>query len=252
MNKKNWVIGLTTLACLCMATMGFSNGEPHFGMMYVVEGKAGKELKLYDAIREHVAWRQEHGDPWSWDLYQEIVGENLGTYHIASWGHTMSEIDDYQEFLAKGHVPWVENVMPYVARETSLILEFEPEISNWPEGTVPNYVLVIDYTIKTGQMWKFMDSVKAIHKTIMDNNHPILYSFQNTWAGSTGDIMSLAIPAATLAELEGPEENVFELMVRIHGEEKAVKVFEDMNSAVKTSKTFIVKQMHELAVKAAE
>lgn len=252
MKNKKWITGIAAAIGLGLLLPGLSAQDNKYGMIFAVKSHPDKELELYEAIKEHAEWREGQGDPWDWHVYQQIVGEELGTYHIGSWNHELSCMDDYQEFLGKGHVEWSRKVMPFVASETNVITEADYSISNWPEDTATDYVLVIDYTIKPGHMWKFKESVKAVHETVLDEEHPILYSFSTVFAGSTGNVISLAIPGESMKDLAGPQEDVYELMVRVHGEEKANQVFADMNSTIHETKTFIVKKLHDIVVEAAE
>ena len=252
MRKQKWAIGIAVFLGIGFMFPGLTGQDNQYSMIYLVEGQPDKELELHAAIKEHAEWREAEGDPWSWTVFQEIVGEGLGNYHIASWGHNLSCIDEYQDFLAKGHVEWAKNVMPLVSKETNVVLEQDYSISHWPKGTPNDYILVIHHEIVPGQVWKYKESVKTIHETILANEHPVAYSFSRVFAGTPANIMTLAIPGDSMDSLKDPQKTVYELMVRVHGEETANAVYAEMFSVIRNMDSFVVKKLPDLGVTAAE
>ncbi len=254
MNKRNWVFGIMLTLCLGWILPGLSaqEMENNFGMVYIVEGYPDKIDELYEAIKDHAEWREDHGDPWSWDVYQVVVGEGLTNFEIVSFGHNLEDFDAYQEFLDKGSEKWREDVMPYISKITNLISMLHWDCTNWPEGTANDYVMIMDFLVKPGQQWKLKDSFMQVHKTMMEEEHPVHYSFHTNFAGGDREVATIAIPASSYAELAGPDESVWDLMVRVHGEDKAGEVFGDMDSSSVKKEIYILKKLPDLCVTAAE
>ena len=77
------------------------------------------------------------------------------------------------------------------------------------------------------------------------------YSFHTNFAGGD-EVATIAIPSASYAEMADPDESVWDLMVRVHGEEKAGEVFGNMDRYSIRKETYILKKMPELCVQSAK
>jgi len=248
MKKRNWVIGLGLVMGLAMSALTVSAQTYSYGMVYTVKGYPDKVNELYEAIKAHTEWRSEQGDPWHWNVLRVVVGQELGAYKIVSFGHQLSDLDDYQDFLAKGRVHWLDNVMPYVSEITNVIVQVHEDLSRWPDGTPVNYVTLWQHKIKPGKTWRWMEACRMYYKVLSEADHPVVYTVETVLNGTNGDYATLAFASSTLEGAAMPGPDVWDLMVNTYGGIVAGEINNMGDEAVECRSTLILKNLHELGV----
>ena len=60
---------------------------------YLFTVKSGHDLQWEEAYQEHLDWRRQHKDTWTWQTYMIVSGERLGQYLTMSSGHRWADFD---------------------------------------------------------------------------------------------------------------------------------------------------------------
>ena len=55
---------------------------------YWVTVNLNEALQWEEGLKQHLAWRREQADTWTWQTWQIVRGEELGRCLISSGGHT--------------------------------------------------------------------------------------------------------------------------------------------------------------------
>src|SRR3990172_10115283 len=109
---------LSAYVGLLLFTVGSWAAEPPAGgpldKVWTIVPKKGSEVKFDKAFAEHVQWRRDHKDPWTWEVYVESDGPETGAYFARSGNHNWADFDAYDasDFAAKADVQWNATVAP--------------------------------------------------------------------------------------------------------------------------------------------
>ena len=247
---------IMVLATLFMALgLGLAYQTAHaqannLARFYHVEAKAGHAAELDAAIEAHAQWRKQNSDPWAWTVYQVVNGTNLGDYIILSSGHTWADFDAYDAgFGMKGSAHWQENVMPHVASVESAINASDTTHVNWPaDPQTVNLISVVTFHLKPGHGQAFEQAIGMFHKTIMEHKYPAHYSFGWVLNGANSGAVHLVLPYESWADMQEPDEPMGPFMVRVLGEEKAMKLFQQFDSTYHHSESMVVRKRPDLSV----
>ena len=249
MKKRNWVIGILIFLGLTWVVPGLSAQNFTYGMVYTIKGYPDKADELHEAIKKHTAWRIEQGDPWRWAVLREVVGPDLGSYKIVSFGHQLSDFETYQEFLAKGRVHWLDNVMPHVSEITNVIAQVHEDLSIWPEDTATDYITLWSFKFKPGKVWKWLEIEKKWNEAFKEADFPIHYSIETIIAGAEGDQANIVFPSSSMDQAANPDKGVWDVMVDAYGGTLAGDMFQTATSLELCRTTRILKHLPELDVR---
>ena len=217
--------------------------------IYFVDVKTGHGPEFEAALKEHVQWRKQAGDPWTWIVHQVVNGENLGDFVIRSGDHTWADLDSYAEFLAKGGEEFNKTVLPHVESISSAITSVDTTNINWyPNNDDVNLISVTTYRLKPGSGQAFTQAVNKIHKAIMENQYETYYAFEWNVNGPAGLAVSLILPCKNWAEMQGPDEALPAFLARVMGPETAQKVFEEFAGTYHSRESLVVQVRRDLSV----
>lgn len=249
MKKKGLMLLAINALVLGLLASGLQAKEDNLAMVYFIKAKAGHEGDLREALGAYAQWRKEAGDPWTWHVHEIVVGEDLGTYVIRSGNHTWGDFDAYQEHGRKFTEKWEEDVAKYVAKEHNMVTALDKDINRWPEdhGTV-KVLSVVKYEIKPGKARQFKQSMKTIHETVVEEDYPMEYVLESVMSGTTGNVSYLIFPYSDFAGMDQPEEEFWEFMARVHGEEQLGKLVGSLTGSVVTTETFMLRLNWDLSI----
>jgi len=256
MNNKRMRIAWLMVASMMLAPLAaFSADEPESNLarMWVVKPKPGMDQQLEDAMKAHNAWRVKNKDPWGWNTYHQVTGDNLDMWFIRSPGHSYADFDTYgdSEFSEKAYAHWLETVEPYVASYQGHLAEFAPEISNWPaDGGPYEWYWVYTYQIKPGAGRQFFAAAKAITDALKAAAWDEVYAF--TWQ-LDGEVpaISLVIPEKDWGGFAGPETGAYDTISASMGKDKADAMWAAMFEHVKHVSSTVYHRHADMSYEAA-
>ena len=80
-------------------------------------------------------FRKAQGDPWDWQIYQVVVGDDVGDFYAASWNHTWEDFDSYDAFeggeILSAH--FQATVGPTLEDMTTVITDGSQGIKSFPK-----------------------------------------------------------------------------------------------------------------------
>ncbi len=191
--------------------------------------KAGSGPAFQEAFRAHVEYRKELGDPWSWAVYETVVGEDYGTLHVGSFNHTWADFDAYEtwENGAAASAHFQATVSPLVEEMTTNISQANRSFERYypdPEQ-VPNYVNVTTFYLNPGKQGQFNENVMKWHEVIEANNMPYYYASNFLAAGGEGPSFTIALFGEGYASFADPDPSMEAAMMEHFGEEEAMEIF---------------------------
>ena len=242
---------------LFIALLGMGAAEaaddPNLARMWVVTPKAGMDQQLEDAMKAHNAWRVDNGDPWSWNTYHKVTGDDLGTWTIRSFGHSYADFDAYgdSEFGTKAYEHWLANVEPYVANTASHLAENVPDLNNWPDDAGPfEWFWVYTYKLKSGSARDFTADAKAIVDALKEAGWGENFAF--TWQ-LDGEVprISLVIPEDNWSGFDGPEKSARDVVAEALGEDKMNAMWDAYNSHIESAHSTVYHRHADMSYEGA-
>ena len=199
--------------------------KDNIAMHFDVKVKPGMNAAFEAALKQHMAWRQQHSDPWTWQVYQVTVGDRLGEYGLRSTGHTWADLDAYQAWGLAARDHFYANVMPYIETLTNQIAMVDPDVVRWPEDMSRYQLFAVEtFHLKPGQDLAFAQMVKKIHTAIGEHDYPIHYAMIWNRVGGEANTVTFVEPHENWASMQGPEKDWGTFMVEAFGEEEAMKL----------------------------
>ena len=221
------------------------------GRMWAFTPKMGQGPAFEEALRGHMEFREAQGDPWDWQIYQVVVGDNVGDYVVASWEHTWEDFDAYDAFsggpVLSAHFQATAGVL--LEDMTTHISDGSQGIKNLPED--PNYevnlVFVTDFYLMPGKQGAFNEALMKFDEAIKGANMSFYYSSSVLAVGGSGPVYSIAGLTSNWAEFADPDPSMEQVMMEKYGEEEAMEIFTAFSEAVHHTESFVVRYRRDLS-----
>jgi len=242
----------TIIAAVAGAMFAFGGQEAvaqdgNIAVTYQAKVKSGMVAQFETAIAAHVQWRRDNNDPWTWNTYQVMTGNNINEFRFRSGSHQWADFDQYSAFLAEGAVHFNETVAPYLESITSNITEWDTTHVNMPEDQQSLYN-VITFHIAPGQMGTAMEVVAKFHEAATKTSWSGQYGFETVANGGWGNKLRVVIPIGNWAGMAEPDPSMEMMMVQAFGQEEAMAIFEKMGTAITAEESEVVMHRPDLSV----
>ncbi len=199
---------------------------------WVVTVEAGQNPAFEAALKTHMAFRSEHGDVRSWEIYTPLTGDELNTYIIRACCHTWADMDAYDQWSRDNATlaNWMANVDQHVSDYAHHISTIDFDSSNWPEDMGPaKYVGVTYFYVKPGHSAPFDASIKSLSKIAKDGGWDRHWVWGTAVTGASQ--VYLATPYASYAGMAPPETSFAEfLAVQMDSPEAAQQALGEFSS----------------------
>ncbi len=221
---------------------------------YRVKVKPGMGSAFEMALKEHIAWRKAQGDPWTWDVYQVAVGDNIGDYSIRSANHAFADIDAYERWSMESGASqnFQATVAPYVETITHSVSVLNTELLRWPEDTEGYTLFSVDrYQLKPGQQPVFEAVIKKFHDAAVQHDYPSYFAVLWGGLGAERPTVSIVSPYKSWADMEGPDEELGDFLTRALGEEAAGEMYQQYSGSWTTMKNYVTRHRPDLSSSSA-
>lgn len=224
--------------------------EQDLAVMYEMVPEVSEPAEFEQALAEHARWRRDQGDPWTWDIYQVVTGDNLGTFYARAPQRAWADLDAYDAgFGPRGAEHFNRTVGPHLRDLTSIITRGRPDVSSLPEDPSQMQLFsVIVYRLKPGTMQEFWEVVGRFHEAIVRAEVPVHYGFDSVVAGGSGPEVHLVVMHPDWADFREPEPNVGQALRDAYGEEEAAALGERFSGLVDSVQNMVVRYRPDLSV----
>jgi hypothetical protein len=210
----------------------------------------GQAAAFEQALTAHAAWRKQAGDPWSWEVYQVVNGDRLGTFVARSSGHTWADLDAYDSgFGPTGSQHFGTDVAPHLASETSAITVVDTAhmiLPDKPEGYA--MVEVVTFHLKADQIQAFDRAVDQVHKAILASKWPVHYAWEMPMNGGRGEDRFLAIFHPNWADFEPVEPSMEAMLAEQLGKDRAMELFRTMAGSYWETTSMVLRHRPDMSV----
>ena len=217
---------IASLLLLLPAIAAAADAPPPLSEEWEFTIKEGQMQPFLAAVKEHVAVRREHNDPYEWNVYVARLGNDMNKVAIRHCCINWSDVDSYEKWSSDNpevNQHWFETAAPHVEETYHFFEENDWANSHWNEEAGPYRLFgVTEFKLKTGHSEDFDQardkmSQIAINQGWTDNNRSWL------WAQSIGGAPRefLVVPYKKWADLAGGDQSFFEFLTEHMGSEQA-------------------------------
>ena len=200
--------------------------------MWQVTPKAGMEAGFQEAFKTHMEFREAQGDPWIWQTWQVVVGDDVGDFLIVSTGHEWADWDAYEnsEFVTTAGPHFGATVAPMVEDATNLIFQMDTTMQKLPTDPEmeANLLQMMVFHVAPGKMMAFSEEMMKFHAAIVEADLPFYYLSTIPVIGGESDTFTIATFGPNWAHFADPDPSMMEVMVQKYGEEEAMGIWTRM------------------------
>jgi hypothetical protein len=219
---------------------------------WLLTPKSGSEAGFVEAFKSHMAFRQAQGEPWSWQMWEVIVGENVGDFMVISMGHDWADFDAYEnsEFLPAASAHFGATVGPLVEDAQNMILQADTTFQHMP--TDPSYevgfIQMVTFHLIPGKAMVFHEAMAKLQEAMVDGGMPGYWVGTAPVIGGPGDSYSVAILGRTWADFSEPDPTMEEMLIDSYGAEEAMAVFTSIMESYHKSESVMLRFRPDLSI----
>ena len=217
---------LAGLFCLLPLSTMAQDKPPPLSEIWMVTPKTGQLGEFQAAFKEHGAFRQEHGDPWKWQVYTSIVGDELNRYAIRYCCVNWADLDAYEKWNEANPevlAHWLQNVAPHVEKMQHYYDEVNWDNSHWTADAGPfRYFAVTEWGIKGGHRADFA-SAREVMSQVAINQGWATADRSWIWTTTIGgpERNAVVVPHKNFADMERGEETFYNFLTKHMGSAEA-------------------------------
>lgn len=244
-------IALSAFTVALLATLGLQPAQAqNLASVYQVTASPGQGAGFEAAMREHMAWRAEHDDPWTWNVFQVVVGDDLGDYLVRSGSHTYADMDAYnawaQESGAGPH--FGSTVAPLVDNVTNRVTATDTIRRRLPENMADmNYYPVTTYHLNVGGLSDFNGAWDRFHAAVVEHDAPFYYAKISPAFGGSGPRVSVVGYSEDWAGMAPASQSAYQLLVEAYGEDEADEIVAQFQSSFHATESALLLWRRDLS-----
>ncbi len=185
-----------------------------------------------NGFKQHMAWRKEQGDPWTWNTWQLIRGERLGLYLTSSPNHQWADFDNEPlGDAAGGH--YMTTAGQYVesfGATNSITLR---QWSQFPKEPLKAGTLAAVYvlSLKPDKAEQFQDAIRRFHESVTKAGWDTPYIWIATAYGGPPDI-ALVLPRPNWASMSPDAKSPEKVVEEAFGPIASRELFRQISGAI--------------------
>lgn len=249
MRRIRTLVPILALAAGLTGAPGVAAQGSTLAFSFYVTPEAGSELAFEAAWRAHMEFREANGDPWTWEVFVEAIGNNAGRYVIRSANHSWADLDamnaDEGAQALQSH--FLTTVAPLAAETSSAVFALQESMSHLPPADSPmNVVAVTAFRIDAENQLAMQEALGEYHSVATEGNvyHAVLAPI---FGGGDGPSLLLAGFAENFAGLEEPSPSMEELMLARHGEEEMQEIVQAFLAGIESAHSYVLVRRPDLS-----
>jgi hypothetical protein len=240
-------VSFVVVSVLLLALPVVGQEEPGtLAQRYFVKVKPGDVLQFEEAAKRHMECHRQNNDPWRWDTWQAVSGEDLGLYVYRSPGHHWEDFDGHAAIEEACMPDWLANVAQHTKSISGHIDNYRPEVSRWPEGEeqVP-LVSVVSFRVSSSRDFNYV--IKKFHQAVEKTNSPLHYAWFDLVNGGEVPTLTLVLPHKNWADAKLPEKSGWPMMEEAYGRQEAEKLRKLVNKIILSESTWMLQYRADLS-----
>lgn len=214
---------ILSLTLLTPLTFADNHSAQVLSESYIMTPKEGKSEEFGVAIKKYAKYRDTLEDPRSWRFYSMVLGSRTDEISVRSFGFTWADMDSYREWGSKNDAQknFNENVGIYIADSGHYMSVIDTQNSHWGPEVKYRYVGVTSYMVKAGHRQAMEMDKKILSDAAKSKDWPFNWEWADSVSGR--DMLQLAVPYNSWADMAPPETTFSEILVKHLGSEAEAK-----------------------------
>ena len=256
MNKSPFaasVLGALTLLLACSSPA--QDDRATMSDVFLVLPKSGMTAQFEEALRAHIAYRQDSGETRAWEAYTVALGTYPRVYQFRSGGMDWADFDaGVAEDAEKGlGAHWAANVDQYVEEFRHYIEVSDYDNSYWPEDIGQHrYYGVTSWSINESAGPAPYEARVELSRIGLEEGWTDTDGYW-MWLSRIGGSPRLMIvsPYDSFADMAPPEQEYYEYVVEKVGQAEADRLFSTFSEGYTSSSFTVWAHRPDLSVSAA-
>ena len=250
MKRKAVLILLVCAFVALVPALAGEEGETQaefLSMTHDVMVKHGEELQFEEALKNHWAIHAKAGDTQGWEVWMQVTGKNTGMYSIRSGGMTWADLD--REPGVEGDVVDVmTNLMPHFQWSSTIITQWDLEMSNWPDSLgTPNMVEITVFHLKPGKEQGFYHAIGRIAEFAKESEIDWQWAWGHAASGGNGSTAVMVIPHENWASFKDDGVNLWKMLEEAKGRNETDMLRDEITSAIDRQENYAAMHRPDLS-----
>lgn len=247
------LVMLALVLTLCVSPAGFADNHakpPNIASVWIMTPADGvSQAAMEEAVKTHMAWRLEAGDPRRWQAYVVHAGSDMNQIWVRACCFNWADQDAYEQWTydSGAYAAYQEQLGGMVGKIEHRYQEIDTENTKWNSDREPYYYIgVTKWTPNPAKIMQMMPAVSEMSQFAIEKQ----WNYSWAWYRSLGeeDNLHLAVPYNNFAGMEPPEMSFFEFAAGHMGQEAATAMFQRFNESFWTSTYTIYRWREDLSM----
>ncbi|TRX57017.1 hypothetical protein [Thalassomonas sp. M1454] len=195
---------------------------------WVVTVNVNDRQAFESALSKHMKFRVDAKDPRQWDVYTQVIGEQMQEYVLRSCCIDWNSIEAYRQWsvTSKTSAHWSKTVSKYTQGAKHYYSEIDTENSNWDNDKKFKYFGVSRMFVAPGEGFELRKSIKEISDAAKKMKWEKSFSWSSPIGGS--DRIVLVVGYESYGAMTPPKDSFFKRLSELMGDkEKATSLLEN-------------------------
>ena len=204
--------------------------------------KDGMSAQFEAAMKAHLQWRADNGDPWTWGVSTIEVGDGMGEYSLRSGGHTYADLDTYDaQFGRDALTHYRATVAPLVESVSSSISTVDESLSHRPpEGRPLQFVQITTFHIRPDRQAQFGEAVAKVTQVLKDGGWGGYWVWVNPLAGGgMGPSAQVVGLHDSWADMQEPDPPMMAVLAQAMGQDDFEAWLESFGQSIRGQETIV-------------
>ncbi|KGJ88747.1 hypothetical protein [Thalassotalea sp. ND16A] len=196
--------------------------------VWVVTINAANKAKFERALAQHMQYRVDNGDPNTWQVYTQVIGDSMNTYVLRACCTNWDQIAAYKSWArdSKTSSQWRKTVRKYVVKNEHYYTRYDERNSSWDTQKSFKYFSVNTLYPKPGEGFALKASVKALSDAAKQMQWHESWSWHSRIGGKPQ--MQLVIGHENYADMMPQAKSFFEpLSAQLDSQDNAQQLLEE-------------------------
>jgi hypothetical protein len=212
--------------------------------------KNGMVKQYEEGRKQKAAWHKEKKDPQALLVFENLTGEQTGSYVVGRFGQHWADFDKPAIPDSVDTEEYNKVIGAYVEKLVARYYEYLPKISTQVLGGEPaKYTEVVEYFVKSGKGEEFRSAIDRSYEAIVKTKWPVPYGWYVLVNGGRAETYVLVIPHANWADFEDkPGVKPFrEMLTEAFGPAEADSIIKRFDSSIEAEYSHISQYRPDLS-----
>ena len=210
--------------------------------------RAGMGEEFEQGLKRHADWHRRENNPWAYDTWQIISGEQTGQYYLGMFDRRWEDFDTDEELASVHAADTATNIEQYVEKAPVSFYSYLADISRPFSSEGPKPLTELRYLhLNVGTEVEFTYAIRKAHEAIEKTNWPTHYQWYSLDSGGEHPTFVLALPRDNWADFAPQEKSFVDVLAEAYGRTEAQSLIEILGKSVHCERSEIIRYRPDLS-----